>query len=169
MPEAPIGRKSGPIPKFAKNQTDLGKYMMPARDRKMIQRAMTLEGNPGRTPDGKYPVAAWQEFMNANFASANTSAETQPDKFKLEMEKLRLQNQKLEFELKVKQKDFTSNQDVEIWVGDMVMQAKRVLLGIPAKLAPQIVGMTEVQAELRMKEEINAALLQLTSRPLHSG
>ena len=86
---------------------------------------------------------------------------------KLEEEKLRLTNDKLRFQLQVMQREYSRNSDIELWVGDLVMQAKRVLLAIPSKLAPQIVGLTEVEAELRLKEEINTALAQLTSRPLH--
>jgi hypothetical protein len=162
-----VTRKSGPVPTWATNQSDLGRYLMPPRDRKIIQRAMKLEGNPGRVEPGKYNVAQWQEFINANFASAEL--ESAPDKRNLEMEKLRLQNAKLEFELQVKRKDYTENTKVEQWVGELVMAAKRVLLSLPAKLAPQVVGLTEVEAEKRLKEEINAALQQLTERPLHQA
>jgi hypothetical protein len=150
---------------YAKNQTELGQKLVPPRDRKIIQLAIKRPGNPGRKPDGRYPIAAWQEFINQNFASANLEA--QPDKLKLELARLSLQNQKLEFELSVKRRDYSANVDVEQWVGDLVMSAKRVLLAIPAKLAPQVIALDEVQAELRIREEINAALAQLTSRPLH--
>jgi hypothetical protein len=167
-PPAPVGRKGGPIPKHARNQTELGRYLMPPRDRKIIQRAMKLEGCPGRSPEGKYPIAEWQTFISAKFASrALTDDSAQPDKLKLEMEKLRLTNEKLQFELSVKKRDFTANTDIEIWVGDMVMQAKRVLLGLPSKLAPQLAGMTEVEIEATLKTEINGALAQLSARPLH--
>ena len=159
-------RKLGPVPMFARNQTDLGRYLMPPRDRKIIQRAMKREGCPGRTPDGRYHIADWQIFVNQHFAS--TSSEGQPDKQKLEMERLRLQNEKLTFELQIKKKDYSANADVEMWVGELVMAAKRVLLAIPSKLAPQVIGRTEVEAEKLMKEEINGALAQLTARPLHA-
>jgi hypothetical protein len=127
---------------------------------------MRREGCPGRTADGRYEVAKWQVFINANFASASSAG--QPDKQKLELEKLRLQNAKLEFELQVRRKDYSANTDVEQWVGELVMAAKRVLLAIPAKLAPQVIAMTDVEAELRIREEINLALEQLTARPLHT-
>lgn len=166
-PPATVSRKPGPVPEYARNQTDLGRYLMPPRDRKIIQIAMKREGCPGRTPDGKYHVASWQEFINKNFASANLDA--QPDKMKLELERLRLQNAKLEFELQVKRKDYSSNVEIEQWVGDLVMSAKRVLLAIPGKLAPQVIALNEVEAEKRMREEINLALEQLTARPLHQS
>jgi hypothetical protein len=162
----PLGRKRGPIPEFAKNQTDLGAYMMPPRDRKIIQRAMRLEGNPGRTPDNRYRISDWQTFINANF-EAHARPEEAPDKRRLEEEKLRLTNDKLRFQLQVMQREYSRNSDIAVWIGDLVMQAKRVLQAIPGKLAPVVIGLTEVEAELRMKEEINSALAQLSSRPLH--
>ncbi len=163
MPK-PTGRAGGRIPEWAANQTRLGAYLMPPRDRKIIQRAAKLEGNPGRGPEG-YNVVLWQEFVNKNF-SANVSS-SQPDKLRLQNEKLQIEIDRLTFDLQVRQKEYSKNTDIEIWVGDLVMQAKRVLLGIPSKLAPIVVGLTEVEAELAMKEEINAALTQLTSRPLN--
>lgn len=157
----------GDTPVYATNQTELGHYLTPPRDRKMIQRGMKKSGCPGRTPDGRYHIAQWQEFMAATFDShaADDTGDEPTDKQSLEIEKLRLQNEKLTFELSVKKKDFSANTDIEQWVGEMVMSAKRVLQQIPSKLAPQVVGMTEVEAETRMKEEINAALDQLTTRP----
>lgn len=157
-------RMPGPIPKYAKNQTELGRYLMPPRDRKMIQRAMKLEGNPGRTPDNRYEILPWQWFVNQHFGS--TTASNVPDKLSLEVERLRLQNEKLKFELQVKQKTFSSNTDIELWVGQMVMKAKRVLLAIPGKLAPQILGLpTEADVERRLRDEINAALSLLSAQP----
>ena len=165
VPLTHVVGKPGPVPTHARNQTALGKYMIPPRDRKIIQLAMKREGCPGRTADGRYPVAEWQEFIRQNFASASSVG--QPDKQKLELEKLRLQNAKLEFELQIRRKDYSANTAVEQWVGELVMSAKRVLLAIPAKLAPQLGGLTDVQIELRLREEINAGLEQLTARPLH--
>jgi len=165
-----LPRKPGPIPRYAKNQTDLGQYLIPPRERKIIQRAMKLEGNPGRSPCNQYEIGPWQLFINKHFASRSTPLDKLPDKVELEMERLRLQNEKLRFELSVKQKDFSSNSDIKLWVGQLVMQAKRVLLAIPGKLAPQILGLaTEAEVEARLKMEINAALSILTSRPLLEG
>lgn len=74
-------------PSSPATRPDLGRYLMPPWDRKIIQLALKLEGCPGRTPDGRYPVAASQEFVNQNFASANREA--QPDKLNLELERKR--------------------------------------------------------------------------------
>jgi len=167
----PKGRRGGRIPEFARNQTQLGLYLIPPRDRKIIQKAMRMPGCPGRSPDGRYPVNAWQTFVISIIAAYDTEKKdligSQPDKRKLEEEKLRLQNDKLRFQLQVMQREYSANTDIEMWVGDLVMQAKRVLLAIPGKLAPVVIGLNEVEAELRLKEEINAALALLTSRPLY--
>lgn len=105
--------------------------------------------------------------MDATFASRPRAAAVPGSKSDLEIERLRLQNEKLRFELSVRQKDYTANADVELWVGNMVMQSKRVLLAIPGKLAPQLLGLaTEAEVERRLKEEINAALSLLSSKPL---
>mgnify|MGYP001579046200 FL=1 len=160
----PVTRKSGKMPVYASNQTDLGRYLMPPRDRKIIQRLMKLEDCPGRSPDGKYHVGNWQVFVNANVASADRTAT--PDKLKLEMEKLRLQNDKLLFELQVKRKDYTENALVEQYVGQMVMQAKQQLQSLRSSLPPQLAGLDEVAIEKRLAEEIAVVLSRLSAKPL---
>ena len=141
--------------------------LTPPRDRKIIHEAMKLPGCPRRTEEGKYRVEEWQKFVNDNFASI--SRDMSPDKVKLEMEKLKLQNEKLSFELRIKRKDYTENVVVEQWVGQMILAAKHDLLRLPGKLAQQIIGLTEVEAEKLLRTEINAALAQLTARPLYAA
>ncbi|EIQ01063.1 hypothetical protein OpiT1DRAFT_05629 [Opitutaceae bacterium TAV1] len=162
-------RKPGKVPAFAKNQTELGGYLTPPRDRKIIQKALKMEGNPGRSKDGRYHIQEWQGFINANFASLTDPTVGPDDKRNLEVERLRLQNQKLEFELNVRRNEYTANVDVEAWVGDLVIRAKTVLCKIPGTCAPLVVGRTEVDAERILREEIVEALGQLTSRPLHAA
>lgn len=160
-------RKVGRIPKYARNQTDLGRYLIPPRDRKIIQLAMRRPGNPGRTPDGKYEILPWQTFVNSHFGS--DYSEVGPDKTKLEQEKLRLTNEKLRFQLSVMQREYSRNTDIEAWFGAAVGRAKHLLLKMPSSLAPVVVGMDPVEAEKRIQEEVDAALNELTARPLHEG
>ena len=159
-------RVSGRPPEFAKSQSELGRHLVPPRDRKIIQLAMRKPGCPGRNDNGWYNIAEWQAFIRQHFDSK--PQKDLPDKLELEMERLRLINAKLTFELQVKQRDYTANVDIERHVGGMVMAAKRVLLKIPSKLAPIVVGHTEVEAELILKTEINEALEFLTARPWDS-
>ena len=163
---AKIKRKSGTVPKYAQSMTELGGYLCPPRDRKIIQMALKLEGNPGRSKDGRYHIAEWDAFIRANYNSAVDPTSGDHDKRGLEKQRLQLQVEKLKFELEVSRKDYSSNVDIEIWVGSLIMQAKTLLLSIPSKLAPQVVGLQEVEAEKLMRSEINAALAELTSRPL---
>jgi hypothetical protein len=165
-----VPRKPGKIPRYAKSQTELCSYLTPPRDRKTVQAALKVEGNPGRSKDGRYEIAEWQEWIARNMPPGvgllGAGGGGSDDKRNLEMERLRLQNEKLKFELEVKRKDFTANTDVEQWVGKMVMEAKRALLSLPAKLAPVVIGQTEVEAEKRMREEIVYALDKLSAQPL---
>ena len=69
LPRTQGRRKPGPVPTYAKSMAELGLYLTPPRDRKIIQQATKLEGNPGRSRDGRYHIAEWQGFVNANFKS----------------------------------------------------------------------------------------------------
>jgi hypothetical protein len=166
-----VARKPGKTPRFATSQTALCSYLTPPRDRKTIQAALKIEGNPGRTLDGRYEIAEWQAWITQNMPPGTgiVGAGAKGDKHDLEMEKLRLQNDKLKFELSVKQKDFTANVDVEQAVGKMVMEAKSVLMRLPSKLAPVLPGMTAVEIEKRLKSEIVEALSRLAASPFGTG
>lgn len=161
------GRKAGPVPKFARNQTDLGRYLMPPRDRKIIQRAMKLEGCPGRTPDGRYEIAPWQAFINSRFGENARSGDV--DKTQLERERLGLQNAQLRFKLQVMQREYSKNTDVEAWVGAMVGRAKMLLQKLPSAMAPIVIGLDPAEAELRLQEQVDCVLQALTERPLLNG
>ena len=160
-------RRVGKIPKWAWNMKDLGALLMPPRYREAITKALRMPGNPGRSADGRYEVGAWQEFM-ANIPVAawkvdgNEPAESTGDtKRDLEIEKLRLNNKKLTFDLELRNKNFTANDQIERWVSESVMNARRVLLGLPAKLAPTLTGRNEVDIETILKGAIHEALTQL--------
>lgn len=168
MAKARPKRKPGKTPRFAKSQTELGLYLTPPRDRKIIQKALKLEGNPGRSKDGRYEVEEWQAFLKANFASLSDPTSGPDDKRALEVERLRLQNAKLEFELSVGRRDYSKNSDIETWVGEMIVRTKTVLLKIPGKCAPLVIGRTEVDAERVLRDEIMEALNQLTAHPLQT-
>ncbi len=159
-------RKSGTVPTYAKNQTDLGGYLAPPRDRKIIQQALKLEGNPGRSLDGRYHVQEWQGFINANFTSfVDPNVGSSGDKKNLETQRLKLQNEKLQFELEVLRREYSRNADIEAWVGEMVIRAKTILLKLPGKCAPLVIGRTEVDAERILRDDILEALSQLAAKP----
>jgi hypothetical protein len=134
-----------------------------------------MPGNPGRTADGRYNIGEWQEFMSKVPAPGRQGGSGRPSthspadnlgsgdtKRDLEIEKLRLSNQKLQFDLEVRNKTYTSNERVERWVSDVVMNARRTLLSLPAKLAPTLTGRTEVEIERILKDAIHEGLTQLS-------
>ena len=132
-------------------------------DRRTVSRWLKEEGNPGRRPDGRYDLNAWREWKRSR-KSGPKDGEIDPKDEKARQ--LVLQNKKLEFQISVMKREYVPSEDVEAWVGQMVSQAKRVLLGIPAALAPQVVGVSVPEAESVIRDAVNEALLQLHTRPL---
>jgi hypothetical protein len=124
---------------------------------------MKLPGCPGRSPDGLYRIVDWEQFINNNFASADLGS--QPEKLKLTNEKLELEIKKLRFDLSIRQREYSSNAEIKVWTGNMVMQTKRVLLAMPGKLAPILGGLSEVEIERTLKEELYLVLVHLSSDP----
>lgn len=146
---------------WARNQIELANAL--GVDRKTIQRWMQEPDNPGRRADGRYNVAAWRSWADQNGKKYSDGLPTQTS---LKARQLLLQNERLEFDLGVKKGKFVPAADVEKWVGDMVMQAKKVLLAMPSSLAPQVVGLTVAEAEKVIKDTVVDALEQLHSAPL---
>jgi len=60
---------------------------------------------------------------------------------------LALQADKLAFQLDVLKKRYVERDEVEAEVGQMIQQAKTVLLRLPMALAPQVVGVSIPEAE----------------------
>lgn len=146
--------KQTSLPKYAKNQTELAELF--EVDRKTIQRWRKDPDFPKAAANGRWDVRATQKWIQEH-----TEDSTSPDLHDLKCRQLQLMCEKLEFELKTKRGDYTPNEDVVKWVGEMVTEAKTILLTIPPKLAPIISGLTPVEAEARLKESIDEALARL--------
>ena len=144
------------LPKYAKNQTELASIFKV--DRKTIQRWRKEPGFPVPASNGKWDIRATQAWVRANDKIDNVEEE---DLHELKIRQLKLICEKLEHELSIKKEEYTENVDVERWVASMIMEAKTVLLSIPAKLAPIMAGLDPAEAEERLKESIDEALTQL--------
>lgn len=72
-----------------------------------------------------------------------------------------LQNEKLEIQVGILKGEYTPNVDIDQQVSEMVQQAKRELLALPASLAPQVIGQTIAEAEKIIKQSIVEALKSL--------
>jgi len=159
--------KSKTLPSRAKNQTVLAECL--GLERKTIQR--WKKDNPDTFPrpkaNGSYDVDAVIKWMDANGKSApNVPAggeglEEGESIVSLKMRQLRLMCEKLEHELSVKKGEYTANVDVEQWVGNMVSEAKSILLRIPSKAAPILAGMSPAEIEDYLKECVDEALAKL--------
>jgi len=144
------------LPRFAKNQTELASIFKV--DRKTVQRWKKEPGFPKSLANGRWDVHATHVWCKAN---KKTSIVDEPNLHDLKVRQLTLMCDKLEFEIQAKRGEFTANDDVKRWVGEMIMESKTVLLAMPAKLAPVIIGLTPAEAELRLRESVDEALARL--------
>lgn len=142
--------------KFAKNQTELAKVL--GVDRKTIQRWRKESGFPVPKTNGRYNIKDTKDWVKAHQKKDWADEEDLHD---LKIRQLKLQCEKLEFDLKTRRGDYTPNDDVVRWVGEMVTESKTMLLAIPAKLAPIVIGLDAPDAEERIKEAIDEALTLL--------
>ncbi len=111
-------------PRFVRTQVELAAAL--EVDRRTIARWLRADRNPGRKTDGRYDLNEWREWKASCKAGAR-DGEIDPKDEKARQ--LVLQNKKLEFQISVMKREYVPSEDVEAWVGQMVAQAKRVLLG----------------------------------------
>lgn len=149
---------------FAKNQSVLADLL--EVDRKTVQRWLKanpeLKKSPYKKPNGRYHVPSWRKWKADKSGSPEDEG---PTANQLKARHASLQAEKLEIQIGVLRKEYVRASDVEKWAGEMVIAAKKILLAMPSVLAPQLVGLTVVDAEQRLKEEINEALEQLHAQP----
>jgi hypothetical protein len=145
---------------FAKNMVEMAAILK--LNRKTIQRELKMEGCPGRRPDGRYDVQAWKAWRENRRGIDTAEGMTQSE---LRARQILLQNQKIEFQLAQLRGEFIPVVDVEKWVSDMVLAAKRILYSMPPSLAPQVVGVSVPEAERRIRESIDESLEQLHAAP----
>jgi len=155
--------ESTTAPLWAKNQVELAAFLSVTH--KTIQRWRKILGNPGAEANGQYNVVAWKEWAKANGKKSGPK-EHEPTQTEAKARQLLLQNQKIEIQIGILAKQYVKVSDVERWTGELVMQAKKVLLSGPASLAPQLVGVSIPEAEKLLREWLHHALSQLTQNPI---
>ena len=82
-----------------------------------------------------------------------------------EIEKIKRQVAHLDTDLAKKRGELVASEDVRQWVADAVYAMKTELLSIPSKLAPQVVGLTIAEAELRIRQAVHDSLMRLHREP----
>lgn len=131
--------------------------------RKSVQR-WRKEGAPAPESDGRWNVEAWRAWMKAKGKQGGEEEDKGPSKAQLEARRLLLMNEKLSHEIGIIKRDYMLCSEVESRIRSMVLEAKKILLAMPASLAPQVVGQTVPEAEKRIRSAVDEAL-----EKMHTG
>lgn len=159
LTEQQRARLLGISQRFAKTQVELADILNV--DRKTIQRWRKQDGFPEPKADGRWDVVAVREWREQNRSTDDANAEDY-SKEEGEARRVWLQVEKLEHELEVSKGNWLSAEEVTNEIRRLVGLARGILLGIPDKLAPVVIGQSEAEASERMKEEIDHALSQIS-------
>jgi hypothetical protein len=156
--------KSKTIPaEWAFNQVELAENL--GVDRKTIQRWLKIDGCPEAKSDGRYNILEFKEWALKTGRKYESDEDFDSDeRNKLEVRRLRTICERLDLELEVQKGNYSANEDVEIMVRRMVSSARKVLSQIPSQLAPQLSGLATADIEIRLKQAVEEALINL-----HSG
>ena len=142
-------------PSYAKNQVELAKAI--GVDRKTIQRWKKDPTFPKTRADNRYSIKEVVEWKEEHGSTAGDLV----SKESAQVKSIMLQNEKLEIQVGILRGEYTPNVDIDQQVSEMVQQAKRELLALPASLAPQVIGQTIAEAEKIIKQAIVEALKSL--------
>lgn len=123
------------------------------------------EGCPAIQPSGRVNCDAlmlWiQEHPEALALAGQALSKDEETVLKLRAERLLK-----EHSLACKRNEFVPVADAAKAIGDMIGEAKKVLLPGPASLAPQVVGVSIPEAEKLLNEWLHDALSRLSQNPL---
>ncbi len=104
-------------------------------------------------------LLAWMfDPKNGSKGATLTIDDFKRKKVQEEARLLELKRQKAEREL-------VSVEDVKRWTAEAVYATKVVLLSVPGKLAPQVVGLPIAEAEIRLRDAVHEALMKLHRDP----
>jgi hypothetical protein len=118
-------------------------------------------GCPGFRHSRVYPalVLPWLKDRKAEFAKPAAVDQ----KLNADIRKAIAHAERVEFENKVAQGKYILRSVVRRDVTQSITTAKTRLLGIPASLAPHVVGLSVAEAELRIRNAIDEALRDLSA------
>ena len=128
--------------------------------RKTVNRWTQEPEFPKQNEDGTWnveDVKLWAHKRGKKLEGANAM----PNKSSAQVEQILLQNQKLEIQIGVLQGNYYAKDEIAREVSQMVGNLRRVLYGLPATLAPQVVGANIANAENLLKDGIDEAFKEL--------
>jgi len=144
--------------RYAKNQTELAEFL--GVDRKTIQRWRKENNFPTAMSDGRWDVIAVRNWRENTRSSTDVSAEDM-SKAEGEARRVWLQVEKLEHEIEVSKGNFITVEEAKAEISKMCSIARGILLAIPDTVAPLIIGMSAVNAQEKLRKEIDHALEQI--------
>lgn len=146
---------------FVRNQTALADLL--GVSRRSIHRWIR-EGAPAPRSDGRLDVRAWRKWIAANAkAVGDSEGEDEAEATVVGERKrwLQLKCEQLTHEIASLRSEYTSNVEIEQQAEQLREEVSRVLTAIPDALAPRIVGCTVPEAAKRIRDAVDAALLEL--------
>jgi len=146
--------------RYAKNQTELANNL--GVDRKTIQRWRKENNFPQPMPDGRWDILAVRNWRENTRNSSNVSDEDM-SKAEGEARRVWLQVEKLEHEIEVSKGNYITIDEAKAEVSKMASIARGILLAIPETLAPIIIGLNAVEAQEKLRKEIDHALEQIAT------
>lgn len=146
--------------RYAKNQTELAEFL--GVDRKTIQRWRKENNFPTAMADGRWDVVAVRNWRENTRNSSDVSEEDM-SKAEGEARRVWLQVEKLEHEIEVSKGNYITLEEAKAEVSRMCSIARGILLSIPDTVAPLIIGLTAVEAQEKLRAEIDHALKQISA------
>ena len=146
--------------RYAKNQTELAEFL--GVDRKTIQRWRKENNFPTAMADGRWDVIAVRNWRENSRNSSDVSVEDM-SKAEGEARRVWLQVEKLEHEIEVSKGNFITVDEAKAEISRMCSIARGILLSIPDTIAPLIIGLSAIDAQEKLRKEIDHALEQISS------
>lgn len=141
----------------AKNQVALAEIL--GVTRQTVHAWLRIPGNPGKKPDGRYPIEPWKAWATEHGRKAPKGSELLTRKERLEEIKIKREEHKY----RVERRQHVPVKDVEA-IGARLASSIRKVVTTLHRIAPDLEGLgkAEIEMHLRAKEdEIIAQLFAL--------
>lgn len=148
-------------PKWARNERELATLLGVAAQ--TIKSWKSRGGTPVADGSGRHHVKEWMDWAAKH--GKDTPGLDPQSKQDWEIEKIKRQVADLDIDLAKKRGELVANDDVRRWVAEGIHAFKTELLAIPSKLAPQVVGLTIAEAEIRIRQAVHDSLMRLHREP----
>lgn len=161
-----------PVPKWHPNQKSFADFY--SRSRRTVHN-WVLEGMPGVRSNHRVSGPESHAWLVENGKLTEperhdaAGGKSKPSQTELKNRLLELQGRKIAHQLAVAKRQYIAVAEAQKVIGDMIGEAKKVLLAGPSSLAPQVVGVAIAEAEKLLREWLNDALSRLAANPIGTG